>query len=545
MKKIIFILLISLILVSCTNKDKDIDSNVDVEDVDNSEVENNKENDKDDKISDEYFTGEIILNDLIKKDNSNLNYIFTYIPDMESEEKIKDDFSDNNLNGDYQLVYFEYETIKDLPRNTGIYKVKLKLTFDNEKNSLVSDEIYLSNEIGTIKYNGKVYDNNSYDYNIKVKDRVGDLIVQNVVKYEDIEGIIVDFAGSVEVEGFYNLYYNGLDGKNVGRIVIDESYLEKMPKYKGEISNDGIYFSEIDEIYSILQNHSLIGRIKCEVFGYRQVHNIGMGRAHSNVISEIKVLDDKYKGLFPFEKDMYSSIEAVRDDYIIVGTYKNTDESGASNNNSEPYYFVDTNTYEKVLINESNDYRYFLEKTNNLDEYVLIAEGSYSQKSKNHTIKLNVNNNGQEVYIRKSMPYLIAKNGNIDIKLFQGDKFLDVTVDSVHSEYDIYKDRSELVRLTAQFKGEITLSGKLMTYDDSEFGYKSYFIVDEKSKEKLPISMEELNDKSIGFIFENDNIKDLLGGEIMEKDCEITIDNYKIHRAETEAINSAKLVKIN
>lgn len=51
-------------------------------------------------------------------------------------------------------------------------------------------------------------------------------------------------------------------------------------------------------------------------------------------------------------------------------------------------------------------------------------------------------------------------------------------------------------------------------------------------------------DYSAGLKFVNENLKEILGEESFSKECEITIKNYNIHYAATEASNTAELVAV-
>ncbi len=84
----------------------------------------------------------------------------------------------------------------------------------------------------------------------------------------------------------------------------------------------------------------------------------------------------------------------------------------------------------------------------------------------------------------------------------------------------------ELARIRIKFTGEVTLTGKLDVTVDEEFGYQVYFIVDSES-------------------INNENLKELLGEESFSRDCEITIKDFSIHYAATEATNTAELISVS
>jgi len=101
----------------------------------------------------------------------------------------------------------------------------------------------------------------------------------------------------------------------------------------------------------------------------------------------------------------------------------------------------------------------------------------------------------------------------------------------------------ELARIRIKFTGEATLTGKLNVSVDDDYGYQVYFIADSESISKLPHHVEDTRDFA-GLILVNENLKEILGETPFSKDCEITIKDFNLHYAATEASNTAELVSV-
>lgn len=70
-----------------------------------------------------------------------------------------------------------------------------------------------------------------------------------------------------------------------------------------------------------------------------------------------------------------------------------------------------------------------------------------------------------------------------------------------------------------------------------------YFIADDEGIKKLPIHDNTLAEQG-GIVFENENLEEILGTEPFEKKCEITINNYMIHKAAKDVHDTAQLVSV-
>ena len=81
-------------------------------------------------------------------------------------------------------------------------------------------------------YEGKKYLTNKLDETVTAKDRVCNLIVSNVRKFDD-GGVMIYFEGEIESEGFYNVYPGGelFDYRRIGRIVPNDKSLKNIPSY--------------------------------------------------------------------------------------------------------------------------------------------------------------------------------------------------------------------------------------------------------------------------------------------------------------------------
>ena len=111
-----------------------------------------------------------------------------FVPDKESREIIEDKYSSYDLyylnDESYFLYYDNISVTESLPNELGIYKVKVK--FDLKEiysfDRFNINDIELTDNIGTILYEGKEYETNNLDLDVKVKDRVCGLIVDSVDK---------------------------------------------------------------------------------------------------------------------------------------------------------------------------------------------------------------------------------------------------------------------------------------------------------------------------------------------------------------------------
>jgi len=153
-------------------------------------------------------------------------------------------------------------------------------------------------------------------------------------------------------------------------------------------------------------------------------------------------------------------------------------------------------------------------------------------------------NSSEKDYLTKDVNYGIFKDGDNKVELYEGNAFLGMVAEDISVVYRCTEDMpEELERIRIKFTGETTLTGKLNVSMDDEFGYQVYFVADSESISKLPHHIEDTRD-SAGLKFVNENLKEILGEEPFSKKCEITIKDYNIHYAATEASNTAELVAV-
>jgi hypothetical protein len=146
--------------------------------------------------------------------------------------------------------------------------------------------------------------------------------------------------------------------------------------------------------------------------------------------------------------------------------------------------------------------------------------------------------------LTKELSFGVFKDGENTVEVYEGDIFLGMVAEDISVVYRCTEDLpEELERIRIKFTGETTLTGKLNVSVDDEFGYQVYFVADSQSISKIPHHIEDARDIS-GLKFINENLKEILGEEPFSKDCEITIKDYNIHYAETEALNTAELVTV-
>ena len=153
-----------------------------------SEFENN--GDKIDRSK--YLTGEIITDGEYNYPSKGFGKLY-FVPDEESNQIIKEKY--NITEESLQLKYEDVSQVDHLPEELGIYKVKVDI--EEEYNWLAINDIQLIDTIGTVAYDGKTYDTNELDDNVKVKDNVCGLIVKWIYRDEVDGGIQIRFAGEI------------------------------------------------------------------------------------------------------------------------------------------------------------------------------------------------------------------------------------------------------------------------------------------------------------------------------------------------------------
>lgn len=95
-----------------------------------------------------------------------------------------------------------------------------------------------------------------------------------------------------------------------------------------------------------------------------------------------------------------------------------------------------------------------------------------------------------------------------------------------------------------QFSGRATVSGVYRVVVDADPRTWVQFHVDEESIAKLP-RMNHDTDRDVWFVFNNQpKALDAFGAIAKSGRATIVIENYRIHRAETDAFNTADLVRV-
>lgn len=552
MKKFNIFIVLLILLSACTKNVQDTninDTNSDLEenvDVEKEPEENSTEDADIDKGG--ILTGEIITEGIYGKSGK---YFLYFIPDKETRLFI---FKDHPLGiGESFMLQFEdISMIKDIPKELGVYKVKVEADFSGKwKADLKS--IKLTDDIGTVEYEGKTYETNDLDENVQPKDSVCGLIVENVRRF-DGGGVIISFAGEIESGGYYNVYPGGdiFQYSRIGEILVEKEYKKNFPTYKGKGNNFSVWFTETNELYDELAKFSAIGRGKFKSSNYYLVYNYGMGAGPGEILSKIVSLDENYKGLFEYNENEIRIMGF--DDYYLIAVENKIEGLEVA---ESTYYFVGLGEFSKIKIASSGSKSgYMFEKSNedksnkNYTDFKMTNQpyGNSSNPQKSHTIGyryFNKDSNGiGKGYLTKDVNYGTFKYGDNKVEVYEGDTFLGMVAEDISIVYRCTEDfPEELEGIRIKFTGETTLTGKLNVSVDDEFGYQVYFIADSESISKLPHHMEDTRDSS-GFRFSNENIKKILGEEPFSKECEITIKDYNIHYAATEASNTAELVAV-
>ena len=539
MKKKFLIAVIALLLTSCAGKTDKY--------VYNEPVTNSKE---DDNISEHRYTGEIIFDGFY--DNKGRIY---FVPYKETRELLKSEYPYTiDANDSIPLDYDEIDIIKDLPRKLGIYKVEIEADFNTGNIISKLKSIRLTDETGTVEYDGKDYPTNDLDESVTAKDRVCGLIVSNVSRFED-GGIMIEFAGEIETEGFYNVYPGGeyYNFKRLGRIVPDEESLKNIPAYKGEVDHWSVYFTETNELYQQLADYSAIGRGRFKSKNYNIIYNFGTEALPREALTEIISLDERYGGLFtcdgnstirPIVNEKTKYRGGFTDKYAIICV--NNDYT--NQNSPRNYYFLGYDELSKIKILTTDEFYYRLENNSeNSNEFELIND---SGADKHHSIKFryfdkNSSSAGKDS-ILKNCSYGYFKNGDEIQRIFEGESILGMTAKDINIEYLCIQDSPDELRKAAiKFSGETTLTGKLTLYFDEGYGVnRVFFVADDEGICKLPIHNDNMKEQG-DITFDYELVKEIIGTEPFEKKCVVTINNYMIYKAETEAFDTADLISVN
>jgi len=247
MKKLLYFVAILLLFTSCTKK---INTSIDTDDP----IKEPLEIENEDREQPIRYTGEII-SDGYFEDKGRIYFV----PDKETRELLKTEYPFPIAAGEsIPLDYDGISIVKDLPQELGVYKIEMKADYKTGNITSKLKSISLTEEIGTIEYEGKEYLTNELDETVTTKDRVCGLVVSNVRKFDD-GGIMIEFEGEIESEGFYNVYPGGefFNYKRIGRIVPDGESVKNFPSYKGTGVNNNfsIYFSETNELFQRLADY--------------------------------------------------------------------------------------------------------------------------------------------------------------------------------------------------------------------------------------------------------------------------------------------------
>lgn len=141
--------------------------------ISNKVIESPVTNDEIEIDRSEYLTGELITDGIYTYPSKGFGILY-FVPDEESSQIIKEKY--NISEESLQLKYEDVSKVEHLPKELGIYKVKVDL--EEEYNWLAINDIQLTDNIGTVVYKGKTYETNELDESVKVKDNVCGLIVK-------------------------------------------------------------------------------------------------------------------------------------------------------------------------------------------------------------------------------------------------------------------------------------------------------------------------------------------------------------------------------
>lgn len=453
MKKlyVIFIAITILLLCGCSNAaiteeadfiqnnstDKDISEHDIADDISEknvSETDTTVVNENPKIHQTEYLTGEIITDGtyIIYKQSGYSTLAF--IPDKESLEIMVDK---NNKKQNYILAYDELGKVKDLPKELGIYKVKVKIESVDDYGYLFIDSIELTDEIGTVLYEGKTFKTNDLDETVNVKDRVCGLIV-NYVNKTDLGGIIVRFAGEIECEGYYRVdpFENDMFGPT-GKIYIDKEYEKNFPTIYGEVNTFSVWFSKTNDLFDELTNHSLIGRGRFKTSGYGLIYNYGMGVGPGEVITEIISLEENYENMFKVEENQYLEYECIDNDFVVVAATKYKDNY---EDVSTDYYYINKKLPAKIHLLTSDRYDYIVKSKEYENEFILSTDG-FNRTTRNtearHDLICKITEHGATVDVKVAEADEVYKNlftlNDEVVRLIENrNNFIIVSVDKIN-----------------------------------------------------------------------------------------------------------------
>lgn len=376
MKKIVLVVII--MILSITACSKDVNSN-DLNAYNNNDDAINKNEAIENLIisseidRSEYLTGEIITDGVYTYPSKGFGIIY-FVPDKESSQIIKEKY--NITEESLQIRYFDIAKVENLPQELGIYKVKVNIKLHKW---FVLNDIQLTDEIGTILYEGKTYETNELDENVKVKDRVCGLIVKWILRDEESDGMQIRFAGEIETEGYYSISDDLMYGESIGRIYFDEEYFDNIPFIAGEKRNDFSFF-KTNELFDELQNFSSFGKGRFKISNFQLTYNIGMGWPVNEYLTEIISLNENYKDMFIFDKYKYIEFVGTGKDFVIV-FISNYDKN--QNNFSTDYYYINKSNPEKIFLFSSEGFNYDLKIVANENEFIMANNGFNYATGKN------------------------------------------------------------------------------------------------------------------------------------------------------------------
>lgn len=504
MKKLIYVILIVITIISLTGCNKsvsvdDIDSTYDeygeqnisdnILDKNTSEpdIEVNSEASKIDRT--EFLTGEIITDGFYVIYEQRGYSTLTFIPDKESLEIIADKYYEKQ---NYYLAYDDLEKVKELPKKLGVYKIKVKIDRVDDYGYLFIDSIELTDNIGTVLYEGKNFETNDIDDTVNVKDRVCGLIV-NYVNKTNLGGIVVSFAGEIESEGYYRIdpFENEVFGPT-GKIYIDKEYEKNFPTIYGEANTFSVWFSKTNDLFDELTNYSLFGRGKFKTSGYSLIYNHGMGVGPGEVITEIISLEENYKGMFKVEENQYLEYECKDDDFVIVAVTKNKENY---EHISTDYYYINKKSPAKIHLLTSDRYDYTVKSKENENEFILSTDGfnmATGNTEVSHDLICRITENGAtvDVKIAEAEEYkdLFMLNDREVVRLIDNrNDFIIVSVDKI--------DENSVIKYSEYYYINKNTLNKIFLFSSDEYDYNMSVVVNENQfvlLSKRPINNDTL-----------------------------------------------------
>ena len=469
----------------------------------------------------EYLTGEIITDGLYEIVSPGDFSTLRFIPDKESLEIMADKYREKQY---YLLAYDDLEIVKELPKDLGIYKVKVKIEKVDDYGYLFIDTIKLTDNIGTILYEGKTFKTNDLDDTVNIKDKVCGLIVDRVTKANG--GIVVGFAGEIICEGYYTIdpKDNDMFGPT-GHIYVDKEYEVNFPTIYGESNEFSVWFSKTNNVFDDLANHSLFGRGKFKTSGYYLIYNYGIGNGPGEIITEIMSLDENYSDMFNFEENKYIEIRCVDDDFSIVSL---TEHDNDYNNISTDYYYINNKTPDKIHLFTSDRYAYTVKEKINEYEFTLSTDGfnmSTGNTEIGHNLICKITEQGtavvnkvEDTFSDENYNNLFELDTNEVLRLIEDrDDYIIVSIDKIDEESNI--------KSSDYFYISKNSHNKEFLFTTDEFNYHINVIVNENElilSTKMALR-NEATDRSHSFI-----CKITEQGAIIEKVDDLNIDRDKL-----------------